>query len=144
MDTKKLSLASSCPLHTRNMHDSWTLMCLVYKNMYLGFTRHINQALGQIWENKCYSTFVIPAVKTCCWFNVGEYFFTALFAIFWEVAFSRSPWFSLCQYGFYVVTSSSAVDDMTFKKFQQLLFYTSCSSKRLNKTLPVRGTENRV
>jgi hypothetical protein len=32
---------------------------------------HINQASRQIWENKCNHTFVIPAFKTCCWFNLG-------------------------------------------------------------------------
>lgn len=88
MDTKKLSLASSCPIHTRNMHDSWSPMCLVCKNMYLGFIRHIYQASGQIREKKCNPTFVILAFTTCCWFNLGDYFLTALFAIFLEVAFS--------------------------------------------------------
>jgi hypothetical protein len=32
---------------------------------------HFNRASGQAWEQKCSSTCVLPALKTCCWFVVG-------------------------------------------------------------------------
>jgi hypothetical protein len=79
---------------------------LACNNMCLGFTRHISiehLGSGQAWEKKCSSTFVLPAFKTCCWFNVGPLMVVGLIR-FVPTSFRSIHGFEESYYGLRLVT----------------------------------------